>query len=781
MSLDYPVHCLPAGGYPFAVHADIPQNTRRALADIHIIVHHQYGQLRQFRRGVQILLLQFQEDGHGKPGTLPQPALHLDIAVHHIDDVLGDGHAQSGALNLQRPLVIGPLEGMEYLFHEFRGHTDAVVLKYKLVTAHFLLIGGLLENGNVDLAAVRSVFYRVAHDVDEHLLDTQTVAKHILMGDIVDLHIQFMVVLLDQRLHHGQQILNQFGEIEVLLRKHHLAALYAAHVQHLVDQGQQMTAGHRDLGETVHHPVPVIDMGAGNGRHTDDGVHGCADIVAHLGQEIRLGVIGSLRPLGSKGKQFLLLLLVFDHLIYAADGHGHRLGLSVLRLAGHQRDLAPLAAAVSLFLAVLHIDMFFSCQFTRHIIQAQELLQILPGFLRNAVPSKAFVHSLTVVHGPVVSLDGINHAAAEVLQIQVIDGLVSQGRAGHGALGDAVALDNEFLLRHQLQSLPLLLIVPHPYHHHGHKTHQDQHHTDLVKGVHARQQFGLRDGENGHPAVIQHMIIYIPLMVIHGCNPLQGAVPGLQVNPGQEGIHEFLELLICMLERRLVEEQRPLAVAEIIAGQIGQIHLHIVGLETGETDIHGQEAAAGRNSLKECNHRLAAALLHIGRGYINFPVRLHETCVILLLPGHIRLHIAYGKAVGNSGRTVQNPAVDGNILFPEHLQQPVHKDIESAFQFLQGSPLGLVGLHIVRTQMQEGLESGQIGHLRGRVILDQIAPQFLRVPHYGRPHGYDAYDDNYREHCQRHDIGRQPPEYLSLIDLPHGRLLLYPKLHLILP
>ena len=83
--------------------------------------------------------------------------------------------------------------------------------------------------------------------------------------------------------------------------------------------------------------------------------------------------------------------------------------------------------------------------------------------------------------------------------------------------------------------------------------------------------------------------------------------------------------------------------------------------------------------------------------------------------------------------------------------------------------------------MQEGLESGQIGHLRGRVILDQITPQLLRVPHYGRPHGYDAYDDNYREHCQRHDIGRQPPEYLSFIDLPHGRLLLYPKLHLILP
>ena len=46
--------------------------------------------------------------------------------------------------------------------------------------------------------------------------------------------------------------------------------------------------------EAVGHPPVVLDMGGGDGRHPDDGVHGGADFVAHAGKEIALGGVGLL-------------------------------------------------------------------------------------------------------------------------------------------------------------------------------------------------------------------------------------------------------------------------------------------------------------------------------------------------------------------------------------------------------------------------------------------------------------------------------------------------------
>lgn len=46
--------------------------------------------------------------------------------------------------------------------------------------------------------------------------------------------------------------------------------------------------------EAVDYPPVVLDMGGGDGRHPDDGVHGSADFVAHAGKEVALGGVGLL-------------------------------------------------------------------------------------------------------------------------------------------------------------------------------------------------------------------------------------------------------------------------------------------------------------------------------------------------------------------------------------------------------------------------------------------------------------------------------------------------------
>ena len=75
----------------------------------------------------------------------------------------------------------------------------------------------------------------------------------------------------------------------------YFSALDAAHIQHIIDEGKQMLAGGRDLFQVVQHLLLMINMGRSQRGEANDGIHGGADIVAHIEQELPLGTV--CRPL----------------------------------------------------------------------------------------------------------------------------------------------------------------------------------------------------------------------------------------------------------------------------------------------------------------------------------------------------------------------------------------------------------------------------------------------------------------------------------------------------
>ena len=168
------------------------------------------------------------------------------------------------------------------------------------------------------------------------------------MLDGLQVHFKIMLVRRNARFGHPDQIFHQFCQIEVLFAQEHLAALDAGHIQHLVDEGQQVAAGLGDLAQTVPHPLLIVQIGPGNGRHAHDGIHRRADIVGHIGQEFRLGAVGAVGrivgdlerfPGGSLGLLFLRGVLRDEQdpahparLLPVQRDHGQALGLSsVLR------------------------------------------------------------------------------------------------------------------------------------------------------------------------------------------------------------------------------------------------------------------------------------------------------------------------------------------------------------------------------------------------------------------------------------------------------------------
>ena len=225
--------------------------------------------------------------------AIAQLALHLNGAAHGVHDVLGDGHAQAGALGLMHPGVILPDKGLKDPRPELRRHADAVVLDAEMDTDEVLpLLRRLLVHGDLDPPLFGGELDGVAQDVEKHLVEPQAVTADILVGDVVDGHIELLALGADLGLNDADQAVHHLPQGYLIHVQRQLAALDFAHVQHIVDEPQQMLAGQGYFFQTVLDLLDIADVGRGNRRHAHDGVHGGADIVAHIGQELAFGPAG---------------------------------------------------------------------------------------------------------------------------------------------------------------------------------------------------------------------------------------------------------------------------------------------------------------------------------------------------------------------------------------------------------------------------------------------------------------------------------------------------------
>ena len=68
--------------------------------------------------------------------------------------------------------------------------------------------------------------------------------------------------------------------------------------------------------KAILNPLFIINMRRGNCRHSDNAVHRCADIMGHIGQEIRLSLICRFCRIKCCLQCHFLLALLLDQIIY---------------------------------------------------------------------------------------------------------------------------------------------------------------------------------------------------------------------------------------------------------------------------------------------------------------------------------------------------------------------------------------------------------------------------------------------------------------------------------
>ena len=227
-----------------------------------------------------------------------------DLAAHQGHQPRGDRQAQARAAVLPRGRGVGLLEGAEDLLLLVARDADAGVADREAAgrprpRRRFAV--GL--DAHDHLAPVGELD-RVADQVDQHLAQPARVADQGVGHVRLDVPGQLQPLAVGPQGQGPQGVAQRVRKREVGRVQLQLAGLDLGEVEDVVDDGQQ------GLGRRLDH-VQVLPLVLGQRRvedqvgHAEDAVHGRADLMAHVGQELALGPVGRLRRLPGQARLLL--------------------------------------------------------------------------------------------------------------------------------------------------------------------------------------------------------------------------------------------------------------------------------------------------------------------------------------------------------------------------------------------------------------------------------------------------------------------------------------------
>ncbi len=224
-----------------------------------------------------------QGDGEGR--AFAGPAGHRDVAAEELAEAPGNRQAEAGAAVFFGRGRIGLRERLEQPAELLLGHADAGVGDGK---AHHRPVG-LETLRHQSEAAVLGELAAVAEDIEQALLELGAVGMH--AAEVLGrLELERIAVLLGQRNDQRPHLFEQRHDFDVFEEDVHLAGFDLRQVENVVDQAEQVTAGAFDLLQVATDIVlsEIGDVFLEDLAVADDGVERRAQLVAHIGEELRL-------------------------------------------------------------------------------------------------------------------------------------------------------------------------------------------------------------------------------------------------------------------------------------------------------------------------------------------------------------------------------------------------------------------------------------------------------------------------------------------------------------
>ena len=234
-------------------------------------------------------------DREPEPAALARLAVHADRAAHQRRQLLRNHKAESGTAILAGIGFVDLAELAEQLLLVFRCDADAAVPDHEfhshVALLHLVTVDALADDA--DIAVVRELD-RVADEIRQYLAEPHRVSPHDI-GDVVGYRVadrQLLALrLCGKQLRHVREF---FAYRELDGFEHQLAGFDLGEIEHRIDDLQERHA------RRVHDLRVLLLLGRQvraqeQARHADDAVHRRTDLVAHVGQELALGVARRVR------------------------------------------------------------------------------------------------------------------------------------------------------------------------------------------------------------------------------------------------------------------------------------------------------------------------------------------------------------------------------------------------------------------------------------------------------------------------------------------------------
>ena len=232
-----------------------------------------------------------------EPGREPEDrpdarlALHADLAAHQLHQAAADGEAEARAAVLPRRRGVGLRERIEQLVELRGGDADPGVAH--LEAQHRFGVGfGDESDRDGDLTALGEL-EGVAEQVGEHLAQAPRVAAQRRRNVCVHERRELQAFAAGDERRQVTRVLHRVAQVEVQGLDLEFAGLDLGEVEDVVDDREQR------LGAALHREREVALLRVKvrveeQRRHPDDAVHGRADLVAHVGEELALGRVRGL-------------------------------------------------------------------------------------------------------------------------------------------------------------------------------------------------------------------------------------------------------------------------------------------------------------------------------------------------------------------------------------------------------------------------------------------------------------------------------------------------------
>ena len=233
---------LSAVHWPFHVDPDLTESMHRALTEVFVIIHNQHipiGEQHILHPGLRLLQIQ----RHMEFRTLILLALNFNGSLHCLYDALRDRHSKASPLNLADLLLVSG-KAVKNLFHKLRRHSDAGIL-YPEMASDIVLSCRRVLLGKIDIdpAVLRRELDCIWQEVQKHLVQAHSVAVYLLRLYLLHKNIKMLLLAVDLRLHDIYNAVHRIAQGKGVHIQRQLAVLNLRHIQHVIDQPEQMLAG----------------------------------------------------------------------------------------------------------------------------------------------------------------------------------------------------------------------------------------------------------------------------------------------------------------------------------------------------------------------------------------------------------------------------------------------------------------------------------------------------------------------------------------------------------